>query len=347
MAMSNDAISVLLGVASVIVGPFAGIPAVWYGAAGFVQGKAEGGSIGEGRCRTSLFGTLLGFLTSVGYMGILGMFLGQNAFWLAVVLALALIAMAIVLKVHPLRMLGVTVYLALAFFSLTAFIGHGMKNRDLDEIKALLATANPAASSTIPEVDMGISNMARVKTLLDDNGLSDGPLQKQWSLKSIGYSERKRALQAEEKQRNAEKDWPVQSPRWPKTISQIERLIKDKEWQLASGQLANLSNELTTYVGTTYPADPAWKKAKTRADELTVNVQPEVKRIAEAEAFLSAVRGEKPTPSAWDGSYIAVKLYLKDTLKDPDSYQHISSTLPILDGAFWVCLLYTSDAADE
>ena len=48
-----------------------------------------------------------------------------------------------------------------------------------------------------------------------------------------------------------------------------------------------------------------------------------------------AKRGPKPKNSAWDGSLSVVERWVKGRLKDPDSYEHVSTTIPVEDGAFW------------
>ena len=40
--------------------------------------------------------------------------------------------------------------------------------------------------------------------------------------------------------------------------------------------------------------------------------------------------------SAWDGSIACIESYLKTVMNDPDSYQHVSTTIPVAEGEYWV-----------
>jgi hypothetical protein len=81
-------------------------------------------------------------------------------------------------------------------------------------------------------------------------------------------------------------------------------------------------------------------EAKRKREEAVAAArQAQIDRIQAQEqaqgAALDLVRGEKPMMSGWDGSCHACERYLKQSLNDPDSYQHMESTQPIAEGAFW------------
>lgn len=48
-----------------------------------------------------------------------------------------------------------------------------------------------------------------------------------------------------------------------------------------------------------------------------------------------AKRGPMPKNSGWDGSIPQVERWVKERLKDPDSYKHSDTSIPVAEGPFW------------
>jgi hypothetical protein len=72
-------------------------------------------------------------------------------------------------------------------------------------------------------------------------------------------------------------------------------------------------------------------------------IQPQIDAIkakrakqAAAAALLEATRGPRPENSAWDGSIFCIESYLKTVMNDPDSYSHVSTTIAVPEGEYWV-----------
>jgi hypothetical protein len=78
-------------------------------------------------------------------------------------------------------------------------------------------------------------------------------------------------------------------------------------------------------------------RARSAAEEKRQEALAEAERKEQqAAAAVDAVRGTKPVNSGWDGSIHCVESYLKQSLNDPDSYQHVSTTVPVAVGSYWV-----------
>jgi hypothetical protein len=73
--------------------------------------------------------------------------------------------------------------------------------------------------------------------------------------------------------------------------------------------------------------------AEEKRQEALAAAERKEQQAAEA---VDAVRGTKPVNSGWDGSIYCVESYLKRALNDPDSYQHVSTTVPVAVGPYWV-----------
>lgn len=131
-------------------------------------------------------------------------------------------------------------------------------------------------------------------------------------------------------------------------------LIGRRDWNGASEHLDAASSMLNPFLGTSLEQSKDWIDLRRRVDEQRKRVQPELDRLRaerEAKAAASAAadqsardgakatedaRGPMPEMSPWNGSYQAVDFYLKEHLKDPDSYEPSRCSTPRAEGAFWV-----------
>lgn len=77
--------------------------------------------------------------------------------------------------------------------------------------------------------------------------------------------------------------------------------------------------------------------AKTSADAAAPTALPSapVASVPPPEP-IDPIRGAKPRYSPWDGSCTPCEEYVKPRMNDPDSYEHVRSTMPMAQGKNWV-----------
>lgn len=137
---------------------------------------------------------------------------------------------------------------------------------------------------------------------------------------------------------------------FPSRARDIEGILKSAsthasqgKWEDAAQSLDLASKALDEFSGTTISKSKGWADLASKLSTQRDRIKPQLDRINEqrraAQAKLDAeanLRGPQPIQSSWDGDVLAVRHYLKEVLKDPDSYQADGCTKPRAEGAFWV-----------
>lgn len=134
------------------------------------------------------------------------------------------------------------------------------------------------------------------------------------------------------------------NPDYRAALTQAEAAIEAARLAAVEKRIQEILSELKTVPATEYaknehlyktltelaPDEPRYREKLThyaalREEQETKEREEKVKRRQEKQRRL-ALFGEKPTQSAWDGSYLAVNRYLKQIAHDPDSIDIINCT---------------------
>ena len=141
-----------------------------------------------------------------------------------------------------------------------------------------------------------------------------------------------------------EADWPETEKTIKTALSIATTRTNAGKWLDAESQINEAQALLDGLVGTKIEGTADWVALGKQVDAQRRRVAPQVARIREKEqdekakaAVLAALRGPTPTISAWDGACNPCSRYIKENMNDPDSYDHIASTQPQIEGAYWTC----------
>jgi hypothetical protein len=180
--------------------------------------------------------------------------------------------------------------------------------------------------------------------------------------------EEERARQAKvaaEKEKTAVEGFPEKSKEITTIIAGSQSKVLRGRFEAADEDLDKAQRQLDDFKGTSIEQSKGFSDLAGQIIEKRKVIQPQVDRIKEARrkadaaaaekrrqeeeaaeekqrkedaaaALKAAVRGPKPTNSAWDGSVPEVERYLKTVLNDPGSYEHIRSTQAVGEGDYWV-----------
>lgn len=170
---------------------------------------------------------------------------------------------------------------------------------------------------------------------------------------------------AADKEKRALETFPDKS----KEIAAMITAAQSKVWQgkveAADEDYDTARRRLDEFKGTTVEESKGFVDLGTQIAEKKQVIKPQVERVREARrkaeaanaekerkeaaaaeekqrkadalaALKAAVRGPKPTNSAWDGSVHVVERYLKAALHDPSSYDHVRTSEVTGEGDYWV-----------
>lgn len=171
--------------------------------------------------------------------------------------------------------------------------------------------------------------------------------------------------EAAEKEKNAVETFPDAS----KAIATMLTAAQSKVWQgkveAADADYDGAQAKLDGFKGTSVEESKGFNDLGAQIGEKKKAIQPQVERSKEARrkveaaadekrrkeaaaaeerqrkedalaALKAAIRGPKPTNSAWDGSVHAVERHLKQALHDPGSYDHVRTSPVTGEGDYWV-----------
>lgn len=201
--------------------------------------------------------------------------------------------------------------------------GTQMSNRDLVGARASLSEAlRTCPSGSVVDLDRDLSNQ-----------------------EELAKAEIAKAVAAAEKAA-AEKvlvdDW--------RSGESVIAFLKAATSEAAAGRWGNMSellqqaqDALSSVSKTNVTTTKEWIDLDSKTKAFRRKYQPQLAQVEQAakafalqEADFAQERGKKPTNSAWDGSIACVERYLKQVLNDPDSYEHVSTTVPSPSGPYWV-----------
>jgi hypothetical protein len=148
---------------------------------------------------------------------------------------------------------------------------------------------------------------------------------------------------AEERERRAVETFPGRSKEIGSMLASAATNAAQTKWQEADAELTRTQKALDEFAGTSVEKSKEWTGLAAKLADQRKRIEPQLDRIKEKRQAAAAkeqaeaeARGPEPLQSGWDGEVTAVHNYLKEALKDPDSYQHDKCTKLRAEGAFWV-----------
>ncbi len=126
------------------------------------------------------------------------------------------------------------------------------------------------------------------------------------------------------------------------------------QWEASDSSLNSARAALNRVAGTSVVTTKDYTDLDTEVTAIHQKIQPQLDRIAQkkaaddaraaakeereqaAAALVDDLRGPMPVNSAWDGSVRAVETSIKERMNDPDSYEHVRTTIPFAQGMHWV-----------
>lgn len=150
---------------------------------------------------------------------------------------------------------------------------------------------------------------------------------------------------AASKEKNAVETFPAKS----KDISAMLKAVQSKawagKWEDSDVQLTLADSALDDFRGTSVEQSKDFVSLTSQIATQRKAIQPQLDAIKEkrrkdevASAATLALRGPKPENSAWDGSIFIVERAIKANRNDPDSYEHVSTTIPTAEDDYWTCV---------
>ncbi|NOJ83436.1 transporter [Myxococcus xanthus] len=134
-------------------------------------------------------------------------------------------------------------------------------------------------------------------------------------------------------------DFKTQGPEVSAKLARALAHAKAKEWEEAETELNAADATLKAFEGLEVAKSKEWNTLAGQAAQQRKRIQPRLEKLQlqrEAQKLMVEMRGEKPVNSSWDGSVPEVEMYLKKVMNDPDSYEHVSSTVPVPHEAYWL-----------
>lgn len=156
----------------------------------------------------------------------------------------------------------------------------------------------------------------------------------EWDAKQKAAKEQtQQAAAAKKRQKDEEaRNFPNEVKSIAQSIAAGQAALAKHDYSTASARLADARASLDAVKGTPAEASKDWTDLDARLTKQEAALQPHLDLLRDE----AKARGDKPQPSAWDGSYYPVDKYLKAHLKDPDSYDLQScSDEPRADGPYW------------
>lgn len=218
--------------------------------------------------------------------------------------------------------------------------------------------AKTQASGTLAEATSAVAKIKSACALTDAESSS---FDRYLTTREAAERKQKEEQAAAEAARVAAEKEAIAVATFPARSKELVARIKGapaKAWQgkadLAAEDLDSVKSDLDGFQGTSVASSKEYAAVVTQLEEKRKTIQPLVDRLLEkrqkeaaalaekrareeaAAALKAAILGPKPVNSAWDGSVSAVERYLKVAMHDPDSYEHVRTTEPVIEGDYWV-----------
>ena len=148
-----------------------------------------------------------------------------------------------------------------------------------------------------------------------------------------------------DKEKTAVNAFPEQSKQIAAKIKKAQSLAWQGKWQDADEMLTTSQEMLDEFKETSLEQSKGFADLTTQIVAQRKAIQPQIdkmeakRRQDEAAAALrAAIRGPKPVNSAWDGSVSAIERAVKANMHDQSSYEHVRTTVPVVEGDYWTVL---------
>lgn len=167
-------------------------------------------------------------------------------------------------------------------------------------------------------------------------------LERDLESKETARKERDAQERAAAREREAVATFPEASDKVRSKLGLTANMSKTAMWDAAGEELTAAEKILDGFRGTSVETSQAWTELAQKATDQRKQLQPHLDRLraerdkarAKAEAE-EVIRGPKPLCNP-DLGCVPVTMYFKRELHDPDSYEHVESTEPVVQGLFWV-----------
>jgi hypothetical protein len=151
---------------------------------------------------------------------------------------------------------------------------------------------------------------------------------------------------AHHRERNAVQTFPEDAKFIKAKLADSIAKAGQRKWSEADTALKTCENALESFKGTSVEKSTEWNSLQKQVERHRQTVQRELDRIAAREAAdrakaaaLAAERGEAPALHPWDGACMPCEAYLKKRLNDPDSYDHVRTSQPMIEGRYWTVVM--------
>ena len=198
------------------------------------------------------------------------------------------------------------------------------------------------STGVLPEADRARCADAYLQhgsALLKSGKPSDALLLLQRAESLSAQKEPVAAVLATAKEQVAQENFTAKVAEATQSLGAAKTWAGQKEWETAEKELDAAAAALKPFEGTSFEKAKEWTVLMGQLAQQRKRIQPGLDKIKAqrlAEELLAAARGPKPVNSPWDGSVPEVEVYLKRALHDPDSYEHVESTMPVARGEYWV-----------
>ena len=139
--------------------------------------------------------------------------------------------------------------------------------------------------------------------------------------------------------------FPARSKEIASTLKSAQSKAWAGKWEDSDSELDSAQAKLDAFKGTSLEASNDFTGLANQITTQRRALQPHLDAIeakrqkeAAAAALTAAVRGPRPENSAWDGSIYIVESAIKENMNDPESYEHVRTTMPIAEGEYWTCV---------
>jgi hypothetical protein len=349
-------VALACGVCALLFVGITGIPAILLGYKAIKEIDAEPArSSGKGAARTSI---VLGWI-GCGLGGLLlGRVMGDSSITLGIVgVVLGLGAIGGAFALSRKWSWGIARRLTIASTPALLILGSGLGmvgaraeeaeraalcQKNEDDASSYLAAKNfPSAHTAVDaaRVKCAPTDDAKLADLDRDIAQEEKAAEKAEAVRKAAEA----AAASAEREKDATATFPTKATEILATYKRALGETSAGQASAADEDLNAAETELSSFTGTRVASTKDWIDLNAKLAGLRQRLQPQLDRIAakaekekQAAAEIDALRGTKPTNSAWDGSIRCVESYLKQSLNDPDSYQHVSTTVPVAVGPYWV-----------
>jgi hypothetical protein len=156
-------------------------------------------------------------------------------------------------------------------------------------------------------------------------------------------NEARAALVAAAKDQAAVGQFPEASKEVAAHLRKAQSAAWQGKWEDADNELTTAHRTLRGFEGTSVEQTKGFVDLTRQIAAQRRPLQPQLDRIEAkrrkeeaATALRAALRGPMPVSSGSDGAMLAVRRTLQASMHDPESYEHVRTTTPVIEGDYWV-----------